>query len=121
MISSLPGPRRGEIWWVRLDRREGYEMSKTRPALVIGEDAFRVFPLRIVVPITTWKEKFSKYPWMVKLIPTEQNCLDNTSGADSSQVTSISINRFLNKLGSVSKSKLENVVAAVALCIGYSN
>jgi mRNA interferase MazF len=48
-------PRQGEIWWVRLDPTEGGEIQKTRPALVLSNDALHRLPLSlaIVAPVTT--------------------------------------------------------------------
>jgi len=31
-------PRRGEIWWVRLDPAVGSEIAKTRPCLIVSND-----------------------------------------------------------------------------------
>ncbi|MDR2923227.1 MAG: type II toxin-antitoxin system PemK/MazF family toxin [Treponema sp.] len=59
--------KQGEIWQIRLDPAIGAEMKKTRPALIINTDALGKLPLKIVVPITEWKERYSNYPWMVKI------------------------------------------------------
>jgi mRNA interferase MazF len=48
-------PRQGEIWWARLDPTEGGEIRKTRPTLVLSNDALHRLPLglAIVAPLTT--------------------------------------------------------------------
>ncbi len=51
-------PRRGEIWLVDLNPTRGQEIQKTRPVVIISAEAFQPIPLRIIVPITSWQEKF---------------------------------------------------------------
>lgn len=60
---------RAEIWRINLDPSVGAEIRKTRPALILSVDAIGALPLRVVVPITGWKERFSKAPWLVRLEP----------------------------------------------------
>jgi PemK-like, MazF-like toxin of type II toxin-antitoxin system len=50
--------RRSEIWLVRLDPTVGTEISKTRPAVIVNDNAIGVLPLKVIVPITDWKECF---------------------------------------------------------------
>src|SRR5947199_5552874 len=46
-------PRRGEVWWVSFDPSIGGEIQKTRPAIVISNDAANNALNRvIVIPIT---------------------------------------------------------------------
>lgn len=51
----MTAPRQGDVWWVRLDPTEGGEIRKTRPALVLSNDALHRLPLSlaIVAPLTT--------------------------------------------------------------------
>jgi mRNA interferase MazF len=51
--------RRSEIWLVRLDPTVGTEISKTRPAVIVNDNAIGVLPLKVIVPITDWKEIFA--------------------------------------------------------------
>src|SRR5438105_15883114 len=47
-------PRRGEVWWVSFDPSIGGEIQKTRPAIVISNDAANNALNRvIVIPITS--------------------------------------------------------------------
>jgi mRNA interferase MazF len=47
-------PKRGEVHWVAFDPAVGGEIQKTRPAVVISNDAANEFLNRvIVVPITS--------------------------------------------------------------------
>ena len=48
--------RRGEIWSVTLDPTVGAEVRKTRPVIVVSSDAVGVLPIKLVAPLTEWKE-----------------------------------------------------------------
>lgn len=47
-------PKRGEVWWVKLDPTVGSEIRKTRPCVVVTNDVFnRRRNTVIVVPISS--------------------------------------------------------------------
>ena len=50
--------RKGEIWLINLDPTIGAEIRKTRPAVIVSEDAISILPLRVIVPLTDWKERY---------------------------------------------------------------
>ena len=54
--------RRGEIWLINLDPTVGAEIKKTRPAVVVSDDAIGVLPLKVIVPVTEWKERYAIAP-----------------------------------------------------------
>lgn len=112
-------PRRGEVWQIRFDPQVGPEIRKPRPAVVISEDHIRRLPLRIVVPVRHWKDTFQNEAWMIGLTPSEENGLDNACAADAFQVKSVALERFVSRRGTLADDELEEIVAAVALCIGY--
>ncbi|HPQ72005.1 MAG TPA: type II toxin-antitoxin system PemK/MazF family toxin [bacterium] len=119
MSNASIEPQRGEVWLVRFDPAIGSEFQKTRPAVVVNEDQIGRLNMRIVVPITNWKEEFSGFLWVVGIKPTALNGLSKISGADSSQVKSVSIKRFEKKLGTLSTADLKEIITGVVLCIGY--
>lgn len=94
---------------INLSPTVGAEMKKLRPAVIVNDDALGKLPLKIIVPITDWKEKFEKASWMVKLTPNTQNGLSNISSADCFQVRSVSINRFERKIGEISILNQSNI------------
>ncbi len=112
-------PSRGEIWLVGFDPQVGSEIAKVRPAVVINSDEIGRLPLRIVVPITDWKQKYVMMPWFVNILPNTTNNLVKSSAADSFQVKSLSIKRFIERIGSLSSAQIDEIAAAIALCVGY--
>lgn len=46
-------PKRGDIYWVRLDPTDGKEINKTRPCLVVSSDIANHSELIIIAPITS--------------------------------------------------------------------
>lgn len=111
-------PTRGEIWMVRFDPVTGAEIAKTRPAVVVNLPAVGKLPLRIVVPITEWKPAYAATPWLIYLKPSKANGLSKDSAADAFQVKSVSIQRFVSKAGIVTADQIEQISAAIALCVG---
>ena len=86
------------VWLINLHPSKGDEIGKTRPAIVISSDAVGVLQLKIIVPLTDWKNRYSIAPWMVKISPTPQNGLQKDSAADTFQIRSLSSQRFFKKL-----------------------
>lgn len=118
MLIPSNSPKRGEIWRVNFDPSVGSELQKTRPALVVGVDGIGRLPLRLVVPVTEWKPQYAGFVWFVELQPDKFNGLSKPSGADAFQVKSVALERFQAKLGVVTATQLEDVVAAIAVCVG---
>lgn len=93
-------------------------MRKLRPALVISVDSIGVLPLRMVVPVTDWKPSYANFPWFVELPTSPSNGLSKDSGADAFQTKSISLSRFVRRLGTVTAAQLDEVASAIAVCVG---
>jgi mRNA interferase MazF len=117
-MATTPTPCRGEVWKVRFDPSLGDEIGKDRPAVVISDDAVGRLQLKIVVPITDWKPRYASMPWFVFLTPDGANGLSKDSGADAFQVKSLSTNRFLKHLGILTAQQIDDIVNAIAFCIG---
>jgi len=109
--------RRGEVWLVNLDPTVGAEMRKTRPAVIVSSDLVGILPLRVIVPLTDWKERYAVAPWMVRIEPTRENGLAKTSAADCFQVRSIAAGRLVQKIGQVSAGDMERIVESIKLVI----
>jgi mRNA interferase MazF len=109
---------RGKIWLINLDPTVGAEIKKSRPAVIVNVDEVGVLPLRVIVPITTWKEHYSQAPWLVKIEPTKLNGLDKVSAADAFQIRSLSIERFIHSIGIIDSETLSPILEAVQIVLG---
>ncbi|NCB47644.1 type II toxin-antitoxin system PemK/MazF family toxin [bacterium] len=61
--------KQGEIWYINLDPTIGAEIQKVRPAVIFNDNALGKLPLKIIVPITDWKQRYEIAPWMVNHPP----------------------------------------------------
>ncbi|PYX19536.1 MAG: type II toxin-antitoxin system PemK/MazF family toxin [Acidobacteria bacterium] len=105
-------PRRGEVWWVSFDPSIGGEIQKTRPAIVISNDAANNALNRvIVIPITSQVAKV--YPGEALII---LNGEQRKAMAD--QIMTASKQRLKNKLGNLSRADVTAVESAVLLQLG---
>src|SRR5207244_11401469 len=105
-------PRRGEVWWVSFDPSTGGEIQKTRPAIVISNDAANNALNRvIVIPITSQVAKV--YPGEALII---LNGEQRKAMAD--QIMTGSKQRLKNKLGNLSRADVTAVESAVLLQLG---
>jgi mRNA interferase MazF len=109
--------KQADIWEIDLSPTIGAEIQKVRPAVIINDDAIGVLPLRVIVPITGWKDQFQDAPWMVKLEREPNNNLKKISVADCFQIRSVSTLRFVRRVGTVSIEKLEQIKEAVKTVI----
>ena len=109
--------RQGEIWHVNLTPTVGAEIKKKRPAVIINDDAIGVLPLRVIVPVTEWKDKFYGAVWMVKIEPNSDNNLKKSSALDCFQIRSVSTKRLLRKVGAIPINTLNEIKIAVKAVI----
>jgi mRNA interferase MazF len=105
--------RRGEVWLVNLSPTIGAEITKARPAVIMNDDAVGILPLKVVVPITEWKERYAGAPWMVRLQPGLRNGLSKLSAADTFQVRSVSAQRLIRRLGALEPEELSRIGTAL--------
>lgn len=109
--------QRGEIWLINLDPTVGAEIRKTRPAVIVNADAIGILPLKVIVPITDWKDRYAVAPWMVRLEPNATNGLEKPSAADAFQVRSVSQTRFVRRLGALPDSTMQALTKALAVVL----
>ena len=99
---------------INLDPTVGAEIRKTRPAVIVNDDAVGVLPLRVIVPVTDWKDRYELAPWMVRVVPDRGSGLDKISAADAFQVRSVATQRFVRRLGTLSAMEMSAVTRALA-------
>jgi len=95
----------------------GTEISKTRPAIIVNDNAIGILPLKVIVPVTDWKEPFAARPWMVRLEPNAANGLSKVSGADTFQVRSVSETRLVKQLGKLDDATIVAIAEALAIVL----
>jgi mRNA interferase MazF len=105
---------RGEVWLINLDPTVGSEVRKTRPAVIVSDDSVGVLPLKVIVPITEWKERYGIAPWLVRISPSPDNGLDKESAADTFQVRSVAQQRFVRPLGGLTGPQMAEIARALA-------
>ena len=106
--------KQGEIWLINLDQTIGAEIRKTRPAVIINHDALGKLPLKIIVPVTKWKDRYEIASWMVKIEPDKINGLSKISSIDCFQIRSVAEDRFSKKLGMINDNILNEIKKALA-------
>jgi len=86
-------------------------------AVIINDDAIGILPLKVIVPVTEWKDRFQGAVWMVKIEPNSENNLKKPSAIDTFQIRSVSKKRFLRKTGSVFSNVLDEIKTAIKAVI----
>lgn len=97
----------GEIWDINFSPQVGDEIKKTRPAIIVNNDAIGKLELKVVIPVTDGLRTIKQ--WHVELIPSKQNGLDKTSIADCFQIKSISKMRFIKKRGALNEQEMDEI------------
>jgi mRNA interferase MazF len=110
--------RRGEIVTVTLDPGRGAEASKTRPAVIVSNDAANATATRLgrgvitVVPVTSNTARI--YPFQV-LLPASQTGLRHDSKAQAEQVRSIAVERVGERVGQLPAALISELDQALRL------
>lgn len=101
--------KRFDVLDVRLDPSVGSEVKKTRPCLVVSPDEMNDQPINMimVVPITSKKRNL---PTRVKIPKKDGFGISVESYAMVDQIRSISKDRVVQKLGTVSSKYGEDVL-----------
>ncbi len=103
--------RRGDIFWANLDPTIGVEIKKTRPVVVMSNDAINQHSrLVIVVPLTTNTARLS--PSHV-LIPQGEGGLSQDSKALTEQIRAMDKQRLTTKIGALSERFLRLIEQAI--------
>lgn len=108
--------RRGEIVQVNLDPARGSGANKTRPVVVVSNDAANATATRLgrgvitVVPVTSSTGRV--YPFQV-LLPARQTGLLRDSKAQAEQVRSIAVERVSNRVGQLSAALIAELDQAL--------
>jgi mRNA interferase MazF len=105
-------PRRGDVWWVSFEPSLGGEIQKTRPAVIVSNNAANAALNRVlVVPLTSQTTKLYPGEAMVLLKGEQRKAM-----AD--QLTTASKQRLRSKLGELSTADVRAVEDAILLQLG---
>jgi mRNA interferase MazF len=109
--------KQGEVWLVSLDPTIGSEIKKTRPVIIVNDNTLGKLPLKIIVPLTDWKDRYDEAPWMVKVDPDRQNKLTKASSADCFQIRSVAEERCVQRIGQVNIDIMNKIRIALAVVL----
>ena len=106
--------KRGEVWWVEFDPAVGSEIRKTRPALIVSNDAAnRNLARVVVVPLTSNTGR--QYPGEAVVSVDGQS-----SKAMADQIMAADKARLKSQLGTVSKADMLAVEDAIRVHLGMA-
>src|SRR5437762_1940384 len=99
--------KRGEIWWVSFDPSVGGEIRKTRPAVIVSNNAANAVLNRVVVvPITSQTAKLYPGEAMVTI--------DGRPGkAMADQIAAASKHRLRSRVAALTPADLKSVEDAI--------
>jgi mRNA interferase MazF len=98
---------RGEVWWVEFDPSVGSEIRKTRPAVIVSNDAAnRNLARVVVVPVTSNTGR--QYPGEAVVTVGGQG-----SKAMADQIMAADKSRLKTKIGALSKADMLAVEDAI--------
>jgi mRNA interferase MazF len=110
---------RGVVVRVRLDPAEGREIRKTRPAVVVSNDAACHHDAVVqIVPITALPDRRLR-PYEAR-IGVEMSGLDRPSRAVANQVRTVAKERIVEVLGQLAATELQRVDCALAIQLGLT-
>ena len=106
--------KRAEVWWVEFDPAVGSEIRKTRPAVIVSNDAAnRNLSRVVVVPLTSSTGR--QYPGEALITIDGQS-----SKAMADQIMAADKGRLKAKLGSIDKADLLAVEDAIRVHLGLA-
>ncbi len=104
--------KRGEVWWVEFDPSVGSEIRKTRPAVIVSNDAAnRNLARVVVVPLTSKTGRLYPGEAFVTLSGKPGKAMaDQIMAADKS--------RLKNPMGTLSKADMTALETAILIHLG---
>jgi mRNA interferase MazF len=106
-------PRRGEVFWVKLDPAQGTEIRKTRPAVVVSNDSCNKYGARVIVlPVTSNVESLYPGEAVIEIQGTPARVLGD-------QMRSIDKSRLGSKIGTLGPVELSAVEEAILITLGF--
>jgi len=108
----------GEIWWADLPQPVGSGPGFRRPVVIIQGDAFNRSRLATVVTVPlTSNQTWAEVPGNVFLAAQATN-LPKDSVANASQVISLDKELLIERVGKLSRARLELILSALDAVLG---
>ncbi len=106
-MADRPPPRRGEVWLIAFDPSVGGEVQKTRPAVIVSNDAADAALNRVqVVPVSSSTSRLYPAEALITLNGKRRKAM-----AD--QVATASKQRLLRRMGQLTSDDLDAVARAL--------
>ena len=104
--------KKGDVYLVDFEPAIGQEIQKTRPAVIVSNDISNVKLERVqVVPITSKAAKIYK--------SEAKTILNGIEGkATASQITTVSHQRMIRKLGTLTNAEMQDIDNAICYQLG---
>ncbi len=104
--------KRGEVWWVEFDSSIGNEIRKTRPAIIVSNDAANCNLSRVVVvPVTSNASQIYPGEAIVTIA-------GRASKAMADQIMAADKARLKTRFASLSRTELADVEDAIKVQLG---
>jgi mRNA interferase MazF len=105
-------PRRGDVFWVKLDPALGTEIRKTRPAVILSNDSCNRYGSRVIVlPVTSNVESLFPGEAVIEIQGRPARVLGD-------QMRSLDKSRLGAKIARLSPAELMAVEEAVLITLG---
>lgn len=106
--------RRGEVWWVSFAGSSGGEVRKTRPAVIVSNDAANRHANRVqVVPLSSKTDRV--FPCEARVTVEGRE-----SKAMADQIMTVSKERLTDRLGLLSPDEMRGVQMAMRIQLGLA-
>ena len=106
--------KRGEVYWLAFDPSVGGEIQKTRPAVIVSNDAAnQALNRTLVVPLSAQTARVYPGEALVDLNGEPRKAM-----AD--QLTTASKQRIRSRLGQISSQDMERIENAILLQLGMN-
>jgi mRNA interferase MazF len=104
--------KRGEVWWVDFEPAVGSEIRKTRPAVIVSNDASNGAMSRVqVIPVTSNTSKLYVFESRIEVKGAQGKAM-----AD--QIMTADKQRLKKRIGRVSPSEMLGIERAIKVQLG---